>query len=43
MAKVTETTMVGACLAVVPGFGLMAGLGALAIAAVAANQRTEQE
>jgi len=26
-----------------PGFGLMAGLGALAIAAVAANQRTEQE
>ena len=26
-----------------PGFGLMAGLGALAIAAVAANHRTEQE
>jgi len=26
-----------------PGFGLMAGLGALAIAAVSANQRTEQE
>jgi len=26
-----------------PGFGLMAGLGALAIAAVTANQRTEQE
>jgi hypothetical protein len=26
-----------------PGFGLMAGLGALAIAAVAANQRTDQE
>ena len=26
-----------------PGFGLMAGLGALAIAAVAANQRSEDE
>ena len=26
-----------------PGFGLMAGLGALAIAAVAANQRSEEE
>lgn len=26
-----------------PGFGLMAGLGALAIAAVAVNQRTDQE